>query len=220
MNVDRRLSPREASVGEHGGLGGFARLLLLLSGIAWLSGIGTAIAYQMRLEREPGSTGANPGTWPDRSILSRTPNRVTLVMAAHPRCPCTRAGLDSLAVVLTHARDRVDAYVLFALPEGMEDQWARTWTWEKAASIPGVAPVLDRDGRESARFGLSTSGHALLYDAQGVLKFSGGINPARGTTGPSAGLDSVLSAVRTGVASYPKTPIYGCPLYDRTKEKP
>lgn len=143
-----------------------------------------------------------------------------LVMVLHPHCPCSRASLDELAVLLSRARGSVDACVLFALPEGMEDGWVRTSFWEKAVAIPGVTAIVDKDCIEADRFGISTSGHVLLFGADGILKFSGGITSARGTTGPNAGENSILAVLQSGTAPHPETPVYGCPLHEVGKERP
>ena len=49
-----------------------------------------------------------------------------------------------------------------------------------ASAIPGVIVTPDVGGRIAARLGAKTSGHVLVYDENGVLKFSGGITAARG----------------------------------------
>lgn len=141
-------------------------------------------------------------------------------MAAHPRCPCTRASLDQLELVMRQARGRVDAVVLFIQPEGTDEAWARTASFERTQLIPGVTAQFDPAGSECRKFGCSTSGHVLFFDGHGTLKFSGGLTSARATEGPSAGFEAVLSLVNTGWTPLPKTPVYGCPLEEETKEKP
>ena len=65
-----------------------------------------------------GAAAAAPQTWPSASGIERDPQRPTLVMLAHPRCPCTRASLEELAVLMTRLGGRLDAHVLFVKPSG------------------------------------------------------------------------------------------------------
>ena len=71
--------------------------------------------------------------------LDRPANRYTLVLAVHPHCPCTRASLDELAVIMTRGSGRVAARVLFVQPEGFSERWAQTDMWRTVRSIPAGA---------------------------------------------------------------------------------
>ena len=52
--------------------------------------------------------------------------------------------------------------------------------------------------------GATTSGHVLLYDAGGVLRFAGGITDGRGHEGDNAGLDAALALLRGHVPEVDK----------------
>jgi hypothetical protein len=101
-------------------------------------------------------------------------------MVVHPHCPCTRASLAELSSILNAQPRRASAYVLFVRPPGVGPGWERTDLWRQAAAIRGVRPIHDDWGGEAARFGAATSGQTMLYDREGVLRFSGGITAARG----------------------------------------
>jgi hypothetical protein len=79
--------------------------------------------------------------------------------------------------------------------------------------MPGVQAGCDEDGVLAKQFGASTSGHVLLYHADGRLLFSGGITNARGHAGSSAGLEAILSLLNRGTAEQADAPVFGCPLY-------
>jgi hypothetical protein len=139
----------------------------------------------------------------------------TLVMLAHPRCPCTRASIAELAKIMTAAQGRLHAYVLFLKPTSFPEQWEQTDLWQSAAAIPGVVVVSDEQGREAANFGARTSGKVLLYNAHGRLLFHGGITSSRGHEGDNEGEDAILSLLAEGVASVTTTAVYGCSLVDK-----
>src|SRR2546430_14419966 len=101
-------------------------------------------------------------------------------MFAHPWCPCSRASVGELAQIMSKADGRLDALVLFHQPSADDEDLAATSLWQSASAIRGVTVKVDRDGEEAQRFGAATSGHIVLYDANGLLRFSGGITNARG----------------------------------------
>ena len=90
---------------------------------------------------------------------------------------------------------RVSAKVLFVEPPGKPGTWSDGELWQIASEIPGVDRVPDPGGAIAARFHLATSGHTVLYDAAGELRFSGGITAARGHEGDNAGRAAVLAQI-------------------------
>lgn len=129
----------------------------------------------------------------------------------HPRCPCSRATLRELALIMTRGRGRCAAYVVFANPEG-DAEWAATDLWDQAAAIPGVRLIRDDGDVEARRFGAETSGQAFLYGADGRLLFRGGITPGRGHSGDNLGRTAILSLLDGGHAERDETPVFGCHL--------
>jgi hypothetical protein len=164
-------------------------------------------------ELTPGPAGHPPSQWPAESRLRLKPDRATLVLFAHPHCPCTRASLEELARILSHGRERVGVYVLFLRPPGFTDEWARTDLWHSASLLPGVEALTDEDGAEARRFGARTSGEVALYDAAGRLRFHGGITPSRGHSGDNIGRDTIVALLRQDAADRSESPIFGCHLF-------
>src|SRR5262245_20428433 len=165
-----------------------------------------------RYKATPGAAADAPPSWPGESAIARTPGRPTLVMLAHPQCPCTRASLDELAVVMSRAHGQVAAWVLFVKPEGTERDFADSSTRHRAEEIDGVTVLVDEGGREAERFGAKVSGQTMLYDADGVLRFSGGITGARGHAGDNVGRQRLLASPGGGLPDAPTASVFGCGL--------
>ncbi|WXH29168.1 hypothetical protein WA016_03116 [Myxococcus stipitatus] len=183
-------------------------------GLLWLAAVGVGFALLTRHSLTPGATHEAPAQWPQAAHPPRAEGRPTLVMLAHPRCPCTRASLGELAVVMEHARGQLDARVLFLRPEGTSGDWTQGPLWRAAAGIPGVRVLADEGGTQARLFGAVTSGHSLLYDAQGRLRFSGGLTVARGHRGDNPGRDAVEALLREagGSGGTSQHAVYGCAL--------
>lgn len=190
------------------------RGLLVTMGLLWMCAAGAGLRILLDYETTPGAIEAAPGRWPGGSQIRRDPQRATLIMLAHPRCPCTRASIGELAVIMARLQTRVSAYVLFLRPTGYPEEWEKTDLWRSAAAIPGVTVLGDDGGVEGARFGAAVSGQTLLYDPKGRLLFSGGITASRGHSGENAGRSAIVTLVTTGHAGRTETPVFGCSLHD------
>lgn len=163
-------------------------------------------------ESTPGRAASVATQFPQESALNLASDRMTLVMLAHPRCPCTRASIGELAQIMAEGQGKLKAYVVFSRPTGGGADWNDTGLWRSAADIPGVTPVGDDEGRETRRFGAETSGHTLLFAADGRLLFSGGITAARGHAGGNAGESAIVALVRQQAVARATTPVFGCQL--------
>jgi hypothetical protein len=188
-----------------------ARFAIVCSAV-WLATMVAGLAFLWKYENAPAPRMAAPATWPSESEISRTPGAATLVMFAHPKCPCTRASVGELAEMLAKEPGSVRTYILFYKPDGSSDEWAHTDLWRSAAAIPGVKVACDEDGAEAARFGASTSGSVVLYDAAGHLEYNGGITGERGHWGDNEG-QSAIAAILAGQTPRVSTmPVLGCSI--------
>jgi hypothetical protein len=183
-----------------------------LIGVAWLSALAVGGRVLWSYSFTPGQAAIAQVRWPAASRLPLDPHRPTLVMMAHPHCPCTRASVGELTSLLQRLHGHLSTHVVFVLPSGMPPDWEKTDTWRSAQGIPGVKVWTDVDGVETARFGGRTSGQVLLYDPEGRLLFSGGITPQRGHPGDSAGQERIVSLVATGKADAATSRVFGCAL--------
>jgi hypothetical protein len=187
--------------------------ILRIAGLLWIFAVAGGTWAMWSHQSTPGPS-ANPITasWPNESIIRLTPNQPNLIMFAHPHCPCTRASIGELALLMAQAQGKVSAHVLFFKPADAPVDWEKSDTWISAESIPGVEVQVDEDGREAARFGSHTSGQSMLYDQQGILLFSGGITDSRGHAGDNAGRSAIVAIVTQGASEQSSTPVFGCAL--------
>jgi hypothetical protein len=134
-------------------------------------------------------------------------------MFIHPHCPCSKASVGELALLMAHCQGRVNAHVLFLQPTEATSDWVLTDTWREAARIPGVTVHRDEGGREARLFQAETSGDTALYDAMGGLMFHGGMTISRGHSGDNPGRDALQSMLLGGPAERTNTPAFGCRLF-------
>jgi hypothetical protein len=193
-------------------------LATVLLGIAWTVALAFGLRTLLAYESTPGTIGAVPGQWPATSQIERLTNSPTLVMFAHPRCPCTRASVAELAALIARMQGKIDAFVLFLKPKQSGSEWEDTELRRSAAAIPSVTVLPDVDGVEARRFGAETSGHTLLFDRDGRLLFSGGIAEFRGHVGENAGVRAIESLFNRHAPARTSTSVFGCALANRSRK--
>lgn len=182
-------------------------------GLVWLGIVVTGTFLMLAYANSSGHAGMPPVHWPKQSGVLPDQNRPTLVMFIHPHCPCSKASIGELALLMAHCQGQVNAHVLFLQPEEMDSTWSMTDTWKDAARIPGVTVQHDDAGREARFFHAETSGDTALYDAKGNLLFHGGITIARGHSGDNPGRDTLQALLLGEPAQLTNTPAFGCPLF-------
>ena len=187
--------------------------------IGWIAAVVFGLRILFQYENTPGRIGALPRVWPETRIVPAT-DRPTLVMLAHPRCPCTAASVGELAQIMARLQGKVAAYVLLVSPKNADRAWDDTSLRHSAESIPGVTVVFDIDGAEARRFGAETSGHTLLFASDGKLLFSGGITGSRGHAGDNAGESAIISLVNNQEPPRTRTLVFGCALANRAETGP
>jgi hypothetical protein len=195
------------------------RLLLAVAGIAWGSAILFGARTLWNYESSPGEVGRAPSLWPGRSSIAPSPGRFTLVMLAHPDCPCTRASLAELERIMARVQPRLDVFVLFAKPGASQADVAASGLWTKAAGIPGVTVRYDGSGEETRIFGAAVSGQTMLYRPDRRLAFSGGITLSRGHQSDNPGEDSIVRIVNGGFLESAASPVFGCSLRDPSEQE-
>ncbi|HWZ97073.1 MAG TPA: hypothetical protein VN025_04865 [Candidatus Dormibacteraeota bacterium] len=188
-------------------------LAVLFAGM-WLVAAALGQRVMLNYDYAAGTPGAAPKKWPVATQVPRTPGLFSIVVFAHPHCPCTRATVEELARLMAVLQNRATATVVFVRPAGLSEEWEKTDLWRDAARIPGASVVSDVTGMETSLFGAQASGQTMLYDAAGNLRFSGGITASRGHAGDSAGRSAILSVVYTGDSGTSRTSVYGCSLHN------
>jgi hypothetical protein len=189
--------------------------------VLWTAAVGVGGTLLWNYAAAAGVAATPPEQWPVRSSIAREATRATLVMLAHPRCPCTRASIAELAVLMDRIGSGARAHVLFVRPRGVsaDDGWGKTALWQSAAAIPGVIVHADTNGTEAALFGAVTSGQVVVYDASGKLIFRGGVTGARGHEGDNAGLSRALALISGRRADQHESKVFGCELASRVAPK-
>ncbi len=194
---------------------------LWLLAACWLLLTSGALFAMADYGTEEGASGAAPAHWPQglESMIQPEPARPSLILFAHPLCPCTRASLWELESITNRLYGMVDLHVLFFEPEdtrSMPDIWEASDLKHMAARLPGTQLHADVEGRIARHFGAYTSGQVLLYGTDGVLQFAGGITPSRGHTGTNPGRAAVISAILSDQGVDPLAPrvnpVFGCSL--------
>jgi hypothetical protein len=188
-------------------------LAVLFAGV-WLITAALGQRVILNYDYAAAAPGTPPEKWPIATKLPRTPSLSSIVIVAHPRCPCTRATVEELARLMAVLQNRATATVVFVRPRGFSEDWEKTDLWQDAARIPGVSVFSDANGAEATLFGAQASGQTMLYDAAGNLRFSGGITASRGHAGDSLGRSAILSIVNTGNSVTSHTSVYGCSLHN------
>jgi hypothetical protein len=189
-----------------------AKILKSAVGVVWLLTVGAGFAVVLNYQAASGPSGVSPQRWPSGTAVPLDQHRDTLLMFAHPRCPCTRASIEELNRLLARSHGAPAARVLFYRPGNFPRDWASGDLWRGAAAIPGVSVQEDLDGALARRFGAETSGYVLLYDHHGQLLFKGGITGSRGHAGDNAGEDAILALLNGQIGNVNQTQVYGCSL--------
>ena len=146
----------------------------------WICSVVAGTTLLARYSSSPGLAAGPPRSWPVVPELSRQSSRPRLLMFVHPKCPCSRASINELARLTARCRDQMDLTALFVVPPGCPPDWHKTALWENANAIPGLQVIADQGARLASAFGVTTSGHCVVYDAENRLIFSGGITTGRG----------------------------------------
>lgn len=187
-------------------------MLAVVAAGLWLSLAAIGFGCLWHHSTAPGDPGRAPARWPAGAAIELASGGWTLVLLAHPRCPCTRASLGELDRLMAAAGGRLHACVLLYAPTTSAEDWPRTDLWRTAAAIPGVTVRRDPGGRLARLLGAETSGQVVVYDPRGALVFAGGITPGRGHAGDSRGRASILDLLERGRTEDPRAPVYGCPI--------
>lgn len=187
--------------------------LLLLS--AWVVMVSAGLFVSLNYEKTPALTSPSANAAVDLKPKLGSKD-YTLVLFAHPKCPCTQATIAELDRFLSR-NNNVSTFVYFYRPEGNTD-WENAANCQLAGKIPGLVSIADFGGKEAKRLNAKASGEVFLFNSRGKLLFQGGITGARGHEGDNWGLDQI-SAIVHGRPVIAKHAVYGCSLMEPASEK-
>ena len=193
------------------------RILPVVGLGAWLMASGMGMMKLMKYSQTPADKLEPPHRWPDDCAIAPKAGLPVLLMFVHPHCPCSRASMAELAILMRHCQDLVSTHVLFVRAPGLGDAWEKTNLWDSAEDIPQVQVQCDVDGNEARRFGATTSGSVLLYDKNRRLAFAGGITSGRGHSGDNAGRTAITSMLKEKGSGILGTAVFGCELFSASE---
>jgi hypothetical protein len=169
-----------------------------------------AVGFGGLLRYEGASSPFKPA--PASDGAPHTNSEASLIIALHPKCPCSRASVAELFKIYSHATNKFKITVLAYKPAAEADSWIETDSIRDLRRVHANI-VVDRDGAEAAHNGMTTSGQVILYDATGNLVFNGGITSSRGHQGDNFGEQAALDQIN-GVSQrlFVSKPVFGCSL--------
>jgi hypothetical protein len=191
---------------------GWSQGLLIFAGILWVALLAAGFTLLEREEFTPVANAPVTASFPANSAIQLAADKPTLLLFFHPHCPCSRASLHELDGLLTETQNKLSVILIFTIPKGVPPGWEEGDLWKSAAAMPGVRVLRDQGGLEARRFGVTGSGHTLLYNPSGQLLFSGGITPSRGHEGDNAGRSAIIDFVLTGHSLVKHASVFGCSL--------
>jgi len=146
----------------------------------------------------------------------RQPDRPLLVMAVHPRCPCSDASLAELGDLLARSGGKCDALLVQYHPADQTSGWLADSAPQRLGGVR-VEVLLDVGGKIASALGAATSGHIVFADAQGKIRFTGGLTTSRGHRGRAPAQDAILKLLSGSKTDACSAPVYGCALEPECK---
>lgn len=186
---------------------------LLVAGAVWFTLVVAGFLALMREAYTPVRTEELAFTFPASAGFALDPARPTLLIFAHPQCPCTKASFRELDELRAQANDRLAVKIIFTVPPSEPIEWVKGDLYTAATRMKDIQILLDRGGILARSFHIVGSGHVLVYTPNGRLHFSGGITPSRGHDGDTPGGAAIVRMARGQFGStIIQQPVYGCTL--------
>lgn len=150
--------------------------------------------------------------FPVNSGLPLAHERQNIFMFLHPACPCSAATVDEFRELMKQGEKDSVGTVVFYMPPEKESEWEVRPLIQSVKRIRNVTIEYDSNGSQADLFGVTHSGHVLIYDGRGLLQFSGGITGSRGHPGDNHYLQLAKQCVVARRPKYTVTPVFGCSL--------
>ncbi len=135
-----------------------------------------------------------------------------VVMAVHPKCPCTVASLNELKRLLTKVDNDVKCRFLVYHPAKTEPDWIDGKITSRLSQFPRSTILADEDGEVALKLGMQTSGAVVVFDPHGKTRFHGGITVSRNHEGDNLGVRSISMLIQGQTPPLTTTPVFGCRL--------
>jgi hypothetical protein len=183
---------------------------------AWAAVVVIYLGWLTAYSFAPGGLATPPRLQAVALPRARDADSHLLVMAVHPKCPCSRASVGELGRLLARSRDRLECVVLVYRPHEQRGSWSDTDLVETTRLQPHTQIADDTDGQLARQLGMTTSGSVVLYSPQGEPEFWGGITMARGHAGDNIGSDAILAIVSGAEPARRTAPVFGCRIHADT----
>ncbi|QEG20794.1 hypothetical protein [Mariniblastus fucicola] len=183
---------------------------LLLTGLLTVSlaGFAVLVDYSSR----PGPVAPTPRQFPAQAFPDREKGTPTIVVAYHPKCPCTFATVRCLERLRTEFRCKPNLIAYAYRPESAPDSWIESSSTAILRKFEGTVIDPDAEASVSRQFGARVSGHVFVYDGNDKLVFSGGITPGRGHEGYCEASLQFVRSVNGATTESTQWPIFGCEI--------
>ncbi len=113
-----------------------------------------------------GSPSQKPVMWPAESTLPRADAKATVLMFVRADDARSQRELAELGATLSSMHPSQRPFVAIVL----DSKPAAIW---EASGLVSHSRLLDKTGVEARRFGAMATGHVVVYDAAGVLRYAG-----------------------------------------------
>lgn len=191
--------------------------------VLWMAAVVSAMGALQRYAARPGEALPSPRILtlelisPQWSYLQAAwLEKPTVLLFVHERCPCSRASIEELARASRILRSVNITVVMSGPGSGASGTWSiRTLVADR---LPLATVIEDPDGEMAKRFGVRTSGHAVMYRADGKLHATGGLNPSRGHFGAGPGRTALETLHDPVSRPALKLPVFGCPIFSPSCE--
>ncbi|HIA53604.1 MAG TPA: hypothetical protein EYN91_16180 [Candidatus Melainabacteria bacterium] len=186
--------------------------LLLVAYVVWIGMLFIGHLVLFEYELTPSPLTNTKRVFPHHSGVQLAHGRQNIVLFLHPACPCSVATVDEFHQLMRQGDKDSVGTVIFYMPPEKEGEWSLAPIIQSVKRIRNVSVEYDTDGSLAQTFGVTTSGHVLIYDGRGVLQFTGGITGSRGHSGDNHYLELAKQCILARKAKYTTTPVFGCSL--------
>jgi len=173
-------------------------IVTVTAGLCWLAAYGSA----------EGPRGEAPTERP--AFVPATDGRWSAILFVHPRCGCTRSTMRQFERVVGEFAGQLTVSIVFYRPADEPPAWAEGHLRSMAAEMPGVHLIGDPGGLVSASMGARTSGHLMMFDPAGGLRYDGGLTIARGHEGDGPPMAAVHALLHGHGPPVFRSPVFGC----------
>lgn len=160
--------------------------------VLWLGLIVTGISDINLYTASPGKSDEAVSSCPKDSLIEANIDASHLLVFVHPHRPCSRSTVRELEQVLVMAPQIQATFVVFS-DQDDNSSWHKSELVNHAGQLAAVH--VDQDGQEARRFGVRTSGHAMLFAADGKCLFGRGVTIGRSHEGDSPGKLVLIDAL-------------------------